>query len=82
MTAMARRSVQKDKKVGVNKTRLTLPCMRAVQSEHSIYFFKMKASLAWTIFSISRKEPESNKGYPDSRPEFTQIVARQFSTTL
>jgi DGQHR domain-containing protein len=37
--------------------------MRAVQSEHSIYFFKMKASLAWTIFSISRKEPESNKGY-------------------
>jgi len=46
----------------------------------------------WILFLLSRKLHENFYqgvndsvgvfGYPDSRPEFTQIVARQFSTTL
>lgn len=38
-------------------------CINIRQSSFDLYVFKMKASLAWSIFSISRKEPDSNKGY-------------------
>ncbi len=60
---MAKRVIQKDKKSGANRQSLTVAATRIFQSEYELFSFKMKASLAWEMFSISRKEPDSNKGY-------------------
>jgi DGQHR domain-containing protein len=60
---MSKRLIQKDKKSGLNKHALTLPVAKISQTEYELFSFKMKASLAWEMFSISRKEPDSNKGY-------------------
>jgi DGQHR domain-containing protein len=60
---MAKRQLQKDKKTGASKKPIKVDCVKIHQSDFDIYVFKMKASLAWSIFSISRKEPDSNKGY-------------------
>lgn len=37
--------------------------MMVEQSGYELYVFKMKASLAWKMFSISRREPGANSGY-------------------
>lgn len=50
-------------KSGENAKRLNIPCLHIKQSENHIYYFKMKASQAWDIFSISRLEPGGNEGY-------------------
>jgi DNA-sulfur modification-associated len=60
---MAKKVLHKDKKTGTNSKPITVDCFRVRQSEYDLYVFKMKASVAWKIFSISRKEPDSNKGY-------------------
>jgi DGQHR domain-containing protein len=60
---MGRTPLQKDKKTGANRQTLTFPCIRVIQSDFELFVFKMKASVAWTVFSISRKEPDGNKGY-------------------
>lgn len=60
---MAKTLLHKDKKTGVNREPIKVNCLKVRQSDFDLYVFKMKASLAWRIFSISRKEPDSNKGY-------------------
>jgi DGQHR domain-containing protein len=60
---MAKTAVHKGKKTGGLAQTLTVPCMPVEQSGYELFVFKMKASLAWKIFSISRKEPDANKGY-------------------
>ena len=55
--------LQKEKKTGTSKHSITVPCIKVVQSNYELFVFKMQASLAWKIFSISRKEPGTNKGY-------------------
>jgi DGQHR domain-containing protein len=60
---MAKVTIHKGKKTGTLAHALTVPCMPVEQSGYELFVFKMKASLAWKIFSISRKEPDANKGY-------------------
>src|ERR1700689_352254 len=56
-------AIHKGKKTGLLAHALTVPCLLVEQSGYELFVFKMKASLAWKIFSISRKEPDANKGY-------------------
>jgi DGQHR domain-containing protein len=60
---MAKVTIHKGKKTGTLAHALTVPCISVEQSGYELFVFKMKASLAWKIFSISRKEPDANKGY-------------------
>src|SRR5262249_20219308 len=52
-----------DKKPDSIKTSIDVPFVRIRQSDFDLFVFKVKASTAWDIFSISRKEPDGNKGY-------------------
>jgi hypothetical protein len=60
---MAKTAIHKGKKTGTLAKALTLPCVLVEQSGYELYVFKMKASLAWKMFSISRREPDTNSGY-------------------
>lgn len=60
---MAKTSVHRGKKTGGLGQELTLPCIAVEQADYELYVFKLKASTAWEIFSISRKEPDANSGY-------------------
>ena len=60
---MAKATIHRGKKTGALGHPLTLSCMPVEQSGYELYVFKMKASLAWKIFSISRREPGANNGY-------------------
>ena len=77
---MAKATIHRGKKTGALGHPLTLSCMPVEQSGYELYVFKMKASLAWKIFSISRREPGANNGYQraytyDSLCRTTQVAS-------
>ena len=50
-------------KSGENEKPLHVECLHVKQSTNDIFYFKMRASQAWDMFSISRLEPSGNEGY-------------------
>jgi DGQHR domain-containing protein len=60
---MGKAAIHRGKKAGALAQELTVDCIPVEQSGYELYVFKMKASLAWKMFSISRKEPDANNGY-------------------
>jgi O6-methylguanine-DNA--protein-cysteine methyltransferase len=47
---MAKRLLHKDKKTGTNSKPIVVPCIRVRQSNLDLYVFKLRASVAWSIF--------------------------------
>jgi hypothetical protein len=71
---MGKAPLNTDKKTGSNKQSIDVPCVRVRQSDFDLFVFKMKASIAWDMFSISRKEPDGNKGYQRVSIDGARIV--------